>query len=192
VLPNVYPQPPAVSPRRDRGGSRLLFVGSCWSYPNRDAVDYFCREMLPRLRAVRQEWVELQVVGDGPPGWADPLRYLAGVRWEGRLDDLGPAYEEAALAVVPLRAGGGTRIKVLEAFCRGCPVVSTPLGIEGLAVRDGVHVELSDTPEGFAAACVRLLDDPVRRESLATEARRFYQAHHTPTVLAAPLRELLA
>jgi glycosyltransferase involved in cell wall biosynthesis len=83
---------------------------------------------------------------------------------------LGSLYADADVVVVPLRAGGGTRIKVLEAFGYGVPVVATPIGIEGIAAISGEHAMIAETPEGFAEACLALVASPTRAEAMAARA----------------------
>ena len=87
------------------------------------------------------------------------------------------------MAVVPIRAGGGTRIKILEAFASGVPVVSTALGAEGLNVEDGVHLLIADTPDAFAAACVRLARDEGLRARIIPAARQLQEDQYSLNML---------
>ena len=93
--------------------------------------------------------------------------------------DLRPHYEWADLAVVPIAAGGGTRIKLLEAFAHGVPVVATTIGAEGIAAEHGAHLVIADAPEGFAAACCRVLSDPALAARLAAAARQLVEAAYS-------------
>jgi glycosyltransferase involved in cell wall biosynthesis len=96
----------------------------------------------------------------------------------------------ADVAVVPIRYGSGTRLKILESFAHRIPVVSTTLGAEGLDVRDGVHLLLADDPTGFAAAAARLLTDPDLRHSLVEQAERRYREHFESSVARDRIRDL--
>ena len=173
VAPNIVDPPPELpSPLPlPAGPPSLLFVGSFGYYPNRDGVRYFLSEIAPRLRPTTP--FRLVCVGYGLEGAF--RRWLAdqeGVLLPGGVEDIVPWYRQAAAAVVPLRAGGGTRIKILEAFALGCPVVSTTLGAEGLQVTAGRELLLADDPEGFAGHCRRLLGPASRREELTQNAYR--------------------
>lgn len=168
----------------------LLFVGALGYSPNADAVRYFANEVLPLIQA-REPAARLIVVGKhaGPD-----LKALAA---SGRLElhesvpDVTPYYRRAALAIVPLRAGGGTRLKILEAMALGRPVVSTPVGCEGLAVEDGRELLIAaDGPAAFADATVRLLAEPALAGRLSRRAREFVERTHDWRILGARLIEL--
>lgn len=184
VLPNVIPLPQRTSPAPRPAGARLLFVGNLGYYPNHDAVVHFVRDVLPRLGDRRRADVRVEVVGGNATARlrrlmeADPR-----VEYGGFVEDLAAPYSRADVAVAPLRAGGGTRLKLLEAFARGVPVVATPKAAEGLEVTDGAECVLVDTPEGMAHACRRLLDDVSLRTALAARARSYVEAHHGPAAL---------
>jgi len=105
------------------------------------------------------------------------------------VDDPAPLYAAADLAVVPIRAGGGTRIKILEAFALGIPVVSTRLGAEGIEALDGVHLLLADDAPAFAAACVRLKNDPDTAAALARRAALLVAENHGTERINAALAE---
>ena len=162
VLPNVVE--PATRPERREGPFTFLFVGNLDYYPNRDAVRWFAADVLPALRALAPAPFRVVVVGNGaaPPD----LEHAGAVR------DVGPCYATADVAIVPLRAGGGTRIKLLEAFAHGVPVVSTPIGAEGLEAGDGEHLLLGADAEGFARRCAELMASPELGRSLAERALR--------------------
>ena len=135
----------------------LLFVGNMGYLPCVDAVLYFCSEVLPRIRQTVAA-IELWIVGRDPS--SEVLKLNGdGVHVTGRVEDVVPYYRRAAVCVVPLRAGGGTRLKILEAMALGRPVVSTTIGCEGLDVVDGEHLLIVDTPQEFSEKTVRLLAD---------------------------------
>jgi glycosyltransferase involved in cell wall biosynthesis len=155
---------PAPGKRRDP--LRLLFVGSMDWLPNDDAVRYFTEAILPRIRAAMPS-ATLTVVGRNPyPGLLALSRRDPAIQVTGRVDDVRPYMEEASVFVVPIRIGGGTRLKIYEAMAMELPVVSTFVGAEGLEVRDGTDLLLADTPDRFADAVVGLLQNPDRAAQL--------------------------
>ncbi len=139
----------------------LIFTGSMDWLPNEDAMLFFCREILPLIRAEEPD-VTLSIVGRAPTPAVRRLASEQGVQVSGRVDDVRPYMREAAVYVVPLRIGGGTRLKIFEAMAMGKAVVSTTVGAEGLPVVGGEHLLLADEPRGFARAVVRLLRDVER------------------------------
>ncbi len=149
----------------------LLFVGSFGYYPNRDAVRFFLQEIAPRLH----DSIDFRLVCIGY-GLKDDFRKWLGaqqyVELPGKVEDITPWYRKADVAVVPLRAGGGTRIKILEAFAQYCPVVSTRIGAEGLQVSPGRELLLADSASNFAAQCLQLLHDDELRRHLTKNAHR--------------------
>lgn len=150
--------------------AHLVFTGAMDWLPNQDAMLFFLREILPRLRRARPE-VTLTIVGRHPlPELARACRDLPGVTLTGRVDDTRPFMEEAAVIVVPLRAGGGTRLKIYEAMAMDKPVVSTRVGAEGLPLTEERDILLADTPEAFAAAVLRLLDRPEEARAMGQRA----------------------
>ena len=135
-----------------------LFVGSLDWRPNQDAVAWFLDEVLPRVRAGRPS-ATFRVVGRSPPSWlAARVAAVAGARLDASVPDVRPFVAGAALSIVPLRIGGGSRLKICEALAMGRPVLSTTVGAEGLEVGDGIL--LADGAEAFAAAVVAALSDP--------------------------------
>jgi glycosyltransferase involved in cell wall biosynthesis len=148
----------------------LLFVGSLGYYPNEDAVRFFVSEVLPKLRRVRGD-LELLVVGaEASSRLRRMLKTAPGVRWLGAVASLDEFYSRATAVIVPLRAGGGTRLKVLEAFAKARPVLSTSTGVAGLAVRPGIHFLLADSPEEWVSRCLTLLKDSQLGRRLAVAA----------------------
>lgn len=172
VVPNGYPFVPNIS-RSHREGSVLIFVGLFSYRPNADGAAYFVREVFPLIRTAWPGAV-LRLVGRD----VDSIAYLAGegVELVGEVDDLRAEYDAATVSVVPIRFEGGTRVKVIEAFALQVPVVSTPAGVAGLGIRDGVEALVAPDPPSFARACIRLLGDPVLRAAISTAGRRAYEA----------------
>lgn len=155
----------------------LVFTGSMDWLPNEDAIMYFTKEILPHIRA-RIPSVTLTVVGRHPsPRLLGMLQTFPNVRCVGAVDDVRPFISRHAVYVIPLRVGGGTRIKAYEAMSMGKAVVSTRVGVEGLPLRDREHVVLADTPKAFAEAVVALLRDPDMRRQIEKAARDFVERH---------------
>ncbi len=147
----------------------LLFVGSMDYHANIDGVNWFARQIWPAIRA---EFPDLlfDIVGRDP---APAIRELASesIRVAGTVNDLLPYYGEAFAVIVPLRVGGGTRLKILEAMAAGVPVISTSLGAEGIALKDGHEILLADAAEQIRAALHCLRQDPEFRQRLIHAAR---------------------
>ena len=162
----------------------VVFIGSMDWEANIDGVRHFIESTWPRVRAVLPE-ARFVVVGRNPPAALVRIgRSCPGVTFTGFVDDVRPYVREAHVSVIPLRVGGGTRIKAFEAMAMGCPVVSTVVGIEGLDVRDGEHFLCRDDPEDQADAIVRLLTDSTLRRGLAERARACVEHHHGYQVAA--------
>jgi len=148
----------------------LIFTGSMDWRPNQDAVRWFVSEIHPRLSQAID--YRLLVVGRNPPAWLARIpERIPQIVVTGTVEDVRPFMDESDLYVVPLRAGGGSRLKILEAMARGRPVVSTRVGAEGIEAVDGRHLALVETPEEFVATTVRLLSDTPARRNLARAGR---------------------
>jgi glycosyltransferase involved in cell wall biosynthesis len=169
-----YFHPPTPSPTTT---ADLVFVGSMDWLPNVDGVLYFVREILPLIRRVRPE-TTLAIVGRTPP---PKIAQLAAVdpriQVTGTVPDIRPYLWSSALAIVPLRIGGGTRLKIYEAMAAQIPVVSTTIGAEGLSVNPPQDIRLADTPAHFAAQCLELLTTPELRTRLARTAWEMVNAN---------------
>ena len=163
---NVYDVPTGVDveffqPSGDVGpeANNLVFTGSMDWLPNEDAIRYFTEQIMPLIRQKISD-VTLTVVGRNPyPGLLELSKRDESIVVTGRVDDVRPFMEKAAAYVVPLRIGGGTRLKIFEAMAMEKAVVSTSVGAEGLPVRNEEELILADTPEAFAGSVVRLLQD---------------------------------
>ena len=162
--------------------ARLVFSGSMDWHPNEDAVLHFADAILPRIRA-QVPGVSLTVVGRNPTARLREAAARAGIDVTGTVDDVRPSIGEASVYVVPLRAGGGTRLKIFEALAMAKPVVSTTVGAEGLALEPGRHFVAADDPHAFADAVIALINDPGRRRALGDEGRRLVDTYYSwPTV----------
>lgn len=182
VLPNVV-RPAPLPPREADGIWRLLFVGSLKYYPNEDAVIYFCTRILPRIRALAACKVEVVIAGPGASTLLREVAREAGVRLVGAMRDLTAVYQSADAVIVPIRAGGGTRIKILEAFAHGRPVISSSIGAEGIDARREEHLLIADTPEDFADCCLQLMTDRLLTQRLAAKALELLHRSYTPEIL---------
>ena len=183
VLPNAVPAPPVGYRRHPAVQPTMLFVGSLTYEPNIDGLRLMIEEILPLVRDAVPTAV-LRVVGHGYNERVVQLAACPGVELVGEVDSVAPELANATLSVVPLRFGGGTRIKILEAFAHEVPVVSTTVGAEGLDVRAGEDCVLADTPEAFAEACVRLLRDPIEAARLVANARALAATHDAARIRA--------
>jgi sugar transferase (PEP-CTERM/EpsH1 system associated) len=151
-------------------GETLLFTGTMDFRPNVDAVRWFAARVWPRVRAERP-CARFRIVGRAPTPAVRALAGHEGIEVTGAVDDVAPHFRDAAVYVAPLRIGGGVRLKLLEAFAHGVPVVSTRLGAEGIDAEPDRHVVLADEPDAMAQAIIGLLADRDRRRHLAVAAR---------------------
>jgi len=156
----------------------LLCVGAMFYPPNVDGAIWFLREILPCVRREAPD-AQLRIVGPRPDraivraATADSHILVMGY-----VEDLTPHFAASAALVVPLRAGSGMRVKILDAMARGIPVVSTSLGAEGISARNGEDILLADSANQFAQATVHLLRDVELRRRLAQNARRLIETHY--------------
>lgn len=196
--PNIVTTAPSPTlsfspPTRDR--RYIGFIGSLGHFPNRDAIQQAIREVLPRIRAMCGHSVTLIVAGAGANVHRNEFARLDGIEWMGTVPDVSGFYANVDVIIVPLRTGGGTRIKILEAFSHRKAVVSTAIGAEGLDVRHGRELLLADEPDEMAACCARLLEDANERERLAAAGHAFVISRHGADALkpkAAALSRLLS
>ena len=156
----------------------LVFTGAMDWYPNEDAILHFMDTMLPEVRR-RAPGVTLAVVGRNPSARLKDAGKAAGVEVTGTVADVRPHVAEAAVYIVPLRIGGGTRLKIFEALAMGKAVVATTVGAEGLPLVPGEHYVQADGPAAFAQAVVGLLQDPDRRRALGIAGRRLVEARYS-------------
>jgi polysaccharide biosynthesis protein PslH len=159
-------EPPAAAPAK----ADLVFLGSMDWMPNIDGATWFAAEVLPLLRRRHPECT-IALVGRKP---SPALSALASkdprLQVTGTVPDVRPWLHGAKVSIVPLRVGGGTRLKIYEAMAAGVPVVSTTIGAEGLDVNDGETIRLADSPDSFAEACAELLADEQARRRMAAAA----------------------
>jgi glycosyltransferase involved in cell wall biosynthesis len=166
--------------------SGIVFVGGMSWFPNADALEYFAQEILPLIRAsdsaVSVTWV-------GRASQEEIERYAKmGIRLTGHVDDIRPIVDRAACCVVPLRIGGGTRLKILDGWAMGKAIVSTSIGCEGLDAIDGKNILVRDDPRSFALAVLTVLRDPLLRASLEREGRVTAERTYSWEVIGAAIR----
>jgi glycosyltransferase involved in cell wall biosynthesis len=172
---------------RDAEPRHILHIGTMYWPPNIDGVLWFAYEVYPLIRQQRPD-VCFDIVGARPP------REIAALKGDrtgiNDVADPTPYLQRAALMVVPLRAGGGMRVKILNAMAQGIPIVSTTLGAEGIGVADAENILIADTPADFAAAVLRLLEDPVQAARLGAAGRRLIEQTYDYRVACRPLEEV--
>jgi polysaccharide biosynthesis protein PslH len=167
----------------------LLFVGNLDYPPNRDAVQRMVADILPLL-CLGEETATLHIAG---PGSSDLKRLYEGVselHWHGYVNNLGPLYRAATIAIVPLRAGGGSRIKILEAMSYGVPVVATAKAVEGLNAEAGRHYLQAETNKEFVQRIEELRRDFPQRQALAINGLSLIKAQYSPDTVYAQLLKL--
>jgi glycosyltransferase involved in cell wall biosynthesis len=179
-------QPPAAV--NAQAGPRLVFVGTMDYYPNVEAATSFTRNIWPRLRE-RQPELRLWIVGAKPTPAVQALGGRDGITVTGTVDDVRPYYGGALAAIVPLRTGGGTRLKILEAMAAGVPVISTPIGAEGLEVTPGRDILMADPDDAamWSAHVDALATALARREALCASALELMRSRYDWTQLGRQL-----
>ena len=155
----------------------LIFTGKMDFRPNIDAALWFGQEVLPLIQTVHPH-TTFAIVGQRPHPRLDVLRDNPGITITGYVDDVRPYIAGATVYVVPLRVGGGTRLKIMEAMAMGKAVVSTSVGAEGFPVVSGKELILADEPAAFAQAVVKLLDNPMRRLELGRTGQSLAHANY--------------
>jgi glycosyltransferase involved in cell wall biosynthesis len=188
VLPNVVRMPAAVPGRSASGLFTFLFVGTLGYYPNEDAVRYLCAKIVPRIAELCSVPFVVNIVGTGGSGSLQQAANAPPVRYIGTVADLQPWYEQADVVLAPVRAGGGTRIKILEAFSYQRPVVATSIAMEGIEAAPGEHMLIGDTAAEFATQCARLIADRELCGRLARNAFELVRDSYTVESLIAKAR----
>jgi polysaccharide biosynthesis protein PslH len=167
----------------------VLFPGVLGYPPNADAVMDFARNVLPLLRRTQPD-ARFLVVGRNPGAELKTLAAEGVIELHQDVPDMEPFFRRARAIVVPLRAGGGTRLKILEAMARGCPVISTSIGCEGLDVEHGNQLLVADSAEAMAASVASILASAQRAAEIADKARAWVEQRHDWKILGARLRDL--
>jgi glycosyltransferase involved in cell wall biosynthesis len=173
----VDPNEQRVIPRRP-DPHRVTFLGGMHWPPNAEGILWFAREVWPRVQAAVPEAC-LTVIGKEPPKeFRNPQSAIRNLNVPGYVDDPIPYLAETGVFIVPLHAGGGMRVKILDAWCWGLPVVTTYVGAEGIRVRDGENALIADTPKAFAQAVVCALREPDLAARLAARGRYTVEAYY--------------
>jgi glycosyltransferase involved in cell wall biosynthesis len=162
----------------------LVFAGGMNWFPNRDALDFFCEEILPLIREQSAEPPPVKWVGKVDPATQAQYASRYGIELTGYVADIRPVVKDGACYVVPLRVGGGTRLKILDAWAMGKAIVSTSVGCEGLDARDGENMLIRDDPAEFAQGVVQVLRDEVLRRRLEKAGRAVAEQRYSWGVIA--------
>lgn len=193
IIPNGVDTGHFRPPTDDAARTGVLFVGSFPHLPNQDAFDHLLRDIWPQVRR-RLPDATLTVAGARPPRRVLELDGRDGIAVAGEVPDLAPLYRTHRVLAVPIRAGSGTRLKILEAMASGLPVVSTTVGAEGIEAEAGEHLLIADDPSSFAEALAKLLEDHELGARLAAAGRRLaverYDWDRVAELLRAAIGEL--
>lgn len=168
----------AIKPLPPEESKEILFVGSLQYLPNVDGANYMAREVMPKILE-RCPDATLRIVGRQPDERVTKLHNPPSIDVTGEVADLEPYYRQCRLSIVPLRSGGGTRLKILESMAYGRPIVSTSIGAEGIDIESGQNIMIADTPEEIADAVCRALNEPEMAENLAEEGRQLVEKKYS-------------
>ena len=171
---------------------RILFQGGMDWYPNRDAVEFFSENMLPSIQRELPDVTFVVAGKNHPKEFLDKFNAIPGINFTGTVPDMRPYLAGAALVVVPLRIGSGTRLKILEAAASSKAVVSTTIGAEGLDFEHGKEIVIADQPEAFAREITALLHNPERLRRIGEAARRKVVARYSYTTLKIAVDQALS
>lgn len=175
-------------------GHEMIYAGGGTWFPNRDAMSWFVRDIFPKIVARVPDAI-MHVIGTNPPAdVVDASAMDSRLKVHGFVPDIRPYLARAAVYVVPIRVGGGTRLKIIDAFAAGKAVVSTSIGCEGIACQDGIQIRIANSPETFADTVVELFANASARQTLQYNARQLaehtYSWHIIGSRLRAVYREL--
>jgi GT2 family glycosyltransferase/SAM-dependent methyltransferase/glycosyltransferase involved in cell wall biosynthesis len=184
VVPNIHELQPAAPPYHMRSG--LLFVGNFNHPPNQDAMLYFTREVLPKVRA-SLPGIKLYIVGDHPPQVIKNLESEM-IMVTGYVPKTEPYLNLSRISIAPLRYGAGMKGKIGEALSHGLPVVTTSVGAEGMGLRHEEHLLIADDAEAFAQAIIRLYNDKTLWDYLAQNGRSYIENTYTPQAIASKVK----
>ncbi len=167
----------------------LIFTGGLTWYPNKDAMLYFCGEIYPLIKKINSG-IRLDIIGRTPP---EELTRMAesdsSIKLYGYVDDVRDYVARAAVYIVPIRVGGGTRLKILDAFAAGKAVVSTSIGCEGIDVTPDSDILIGDTPQEFSNHVIRLLNDRNLRGKMGCQARKLIETKYSWEIIGSNLNE---
>jgi len=189
ILPTIHATEDVVAAFESR--QDLLFVGSYRHPPNVDAALWLANEIFPRIRARRPD-IALHLVGDYAPAAVSALSQRDGIAVHGHVPDLDAMLDRVRINLAPLRFGAGVKGKISHSLARGLPVVATSCAIEGMHLRDGAEVLVSDDPAAFAESVLRLYDDKALWQALSQRGQEHIRRHFSRDVARAAIHELLA
>ncbi|MEH6648950.1 MAG: glycosyltransferase [Motiliproteus sp.] len=180
VLPNCVPIPSLYNEnKQEYGGINILFVGAMQYLPNKDAVIWFTEEIYPKIIARATKSVTLTLVGFDPDKRVRNLGLIPGVTVTGSVESVEPYLHKCDIFVAPIRFGGGTRIKILEAMSYGVPVIATSMGAEGIAAENNREIVLADDAQSISEACLKLISDKTQREGLSVNGQALVTNNYT-------------
>jgi glycosyltransferase involved in cell wall biosynthesis len=180
IIPNIVSLPSSINVNSEKTGFILLFVGSLNYYPNHDGIKHFCRAIFPRIANRTKLDLQVEIIGPGlDRKTSKQLLSNPKIKYLGYVSDLAHHYQKADVVIVPLRAGSGTRIKILEAFSYKKAVISTSIGVEGIDAVNESHILIADTNQEFVESCIRLIVDPVLRTHLGENAFSLVKEKYT-------------
>ena len=187
VVPNAVSIPPS---RPLPSEMTLLFLGNYTYLPNVEAAEYLIRDVWPRVKE-REPNARLLIGGAWPERIPSKASPPPGVEFVGFVEDLDALYRRTRVVCCGVQVGSGTRIKILEAAAHGKPIVSTSVGAEGIALRDGVEIFLRDDPDSFAAACLRILADSTLGDRLGSAARAVVRQRYERDLIIQDIRKAM-
>jgi len=190
IIPNIarsLPDPPTLV---DFQQQHLLFVGNLSAPANIDAIFYFINKVWEQVRKKKTD-CQLMIAGRNPGNEILALSESNHIKVLANVANLDEVYRVATIALVPLRFGAGTKLKLLEAFGYGVPVISTSIGCEGLDVQDKVHLLIADSSQAFAEACLYLLSSLEARQELAISAWKYVQRNYAAATIQETIKENL-
>ncbi|HLM20267.1 MAG TPA: glycosyltransferase [Propionibacteriaceae bacterium] len=190
AVPNTYPDPGAAVPLEAPADPEFLLIANFGYKPNIDAARFVTQDVLPVIRRALPNAV-VHLAGHEAGRYLTDLSCIAGVKITGTFPAVRPLLDEATAVIVPVRYGGGTRLKIIEAWAHSMPVVSTSLGAEGLGARNGGDILLADGADEFAAACIRIACESELRARLAAAGRQHYEADYQPVAAEQTIIDLL-
>ncbi len=190
VIPIAIDLDEVVPIKRQEDSNHILHIGTMFWPPNIDGILWFLREVYPLIKARRPD-VCVDIIGARPPKeMLDMAGNGTGINVTGYVEDPIDYIQKAAVMMVPLRAGGGMRVKILNALAQELPIVSTTLGCEGISVENGKHLLIADTPESFAEATINLLDDLEFGLALGRNGRKLMELEYDYRIACSQLDQI--
>lgn len=183
---------PPTAMARKPAGHELVFVGGFGYFPNLDGALWLLEAILPVLKDRSRVPVSMTLVGRNPTKQLCRLADRSGVTILDDVGDLLPIYERASIALVPLRAGGGSRIKLLEAAAYGVPIIVTSTGAENSGLMDGRDIWVADEPDAFVDACLTILTEPAKAARRAAAAKEFVETHYSRQEIISTIEQQFA